>query len=253
MSPLLQATLNGPLTKADHRAVPVTAGELATDSAACAAEGARAFHIHPRDDSGSESLQARVVDRVVSAVRQAHGLPVGVTTGEWIEPDPQRRLRLIREWRQPDYTSVNLSDPGAVEIMRVLLDTGIGIEAGVWTIDDARLLVSCGLASRVTRVMIEPVEVSKSDAVPLVSAIHEVLDLAEVRVPRLQHGDGEATWTLIEDAVRRGVDTRVGFEDTLLLPGGERARSNADLVRAARELGAGGHDAGIQALRPTRE
>jgi uncharacterized protein (DUF849 family) len=87
--------------------------------------------------------------------------------------------------------------------------------------------------------MIEPVEVSKLDAVPLVSAIHDVLDRADVRAPRLQHGDGEATWILIQDAVRRGIDTRVGFEDTLLLPDGRPAASNADLVRAAYELGAG--------------
>lgn len=236
---LLQATLNGPLAKADHGAVPVTLQELAADASQCVSAGARAFHVHPRDDSGAESLQARVVDRVVLAVREPHGMPVGVTTGEWIEPDLQQRLRLIREWTQPDYASVNLSEPGAVEVMHALLATRVGIEAGVWTVEDAELLVGCGLSGRVTRVMIEPVEVSKLDAVPLVSAIHDVLDRAEARAPRLQHGDGEATWILIEDAVRRGIDTRVGFEDTLLLPDGKPAASNADLVRAAYELGAG--------------
>ena len=178
-----------------------------------------------------------MVDRVVSAVREPHGMPVGVTTGEWIEPDLQQRLRLIREWTQPDYASVNLPEPGAVEVMQALLATGVGIEAGVWTVEDAELLVGCGLSGRVTRVMIELVEVSKLDAVPLVGAIHDVLDRADVRAPRLQHGDGEATWTpCIEDAVRRGIDTRVGFEDTLLLPDGQPATSNADLVRAAYEL-----------------
>ena len=207
---LLQATLNGPLTKADHEAVPVTLEELASDAAACVAAGARAFHVHPRDASGAESLEARVVDPVVAAVKEPHGMPVGVTTGVWIEPDLPRRLRLIRAWTRPDYTSVNLSEPGAVEVMRALLETGTGIEAGVWTVEDAELLVSTGLADRVTRVMIEPVEVSRTDAVPLVGAIHEILDRADVRAPRLQHGDGEATWILIEDAVRHaaGLDTR---------------------------------------------
>jgi uncharacterized protein (DUF849 family) len=166
-------------------------------------------------------------------------VPVGVTTGAWIEPDLPRRLRLIREWTRPDYTSVNLSEPGAVEVMRALLETRVGIEAGVWTVEDAELLVSSGLAGRVTRVMIEPVEVSRADAVALVGAIHGVLDRAGARAPRLQHGDGEAAWILIEDAVRRGIDTRVGFEDTVLLPDGQRAASNAELVQAARALGAG--------------
>lgn len=75
--------------------------------------------------------------------------------------------------------------------------------------------------------------------IPMVDAIHEILDRADVRAPRLQHGDGKLTWILIEDAVRRGLDTRVGFEDTLYLADGRRARSNADLVTAARNLGAG--------------
>jgi len=37
---------------------------------------------------------------------------------------------------------------------------------------------------------------------------------------------------------RRGLDTRVGLEDTLYLADGTRARSNADLVTAARHLSA---------------
>lgn len=146
---------------------------------------------------------------------------------------------MIREWTQPDYASVNLSEPGAVEVMQALLATRVGIEAGVWTVEDAELLAGCGLSGRVTRVMIEPVEVSKLDAVPLVGATHVVLDRAGITARRLQHGDGEATWILIEDAVRRGIDTRVGFEDALLLPDGQPAISNADLVRAANEVGAG--------------
>jgi hypothetical protein len=31
----------------------------------------------------------------------------------------------------PDYTTVNLSEEGATEVMEALIDAGIGIEAGV--------------------------------------------------------------------------------------------------------------------------
>jgi uncharacterized protein (DUF849 family) len=236
---LLQATLNGPLTKADHPAVPVSLEELAADAADCVQAGARAFHVHPRDRDGHERLDASVVDAVVTTVRSRHGYPVGVTTGAWIEPDLARRLQLISQWTQPDYTSVNLSEDGALDVMHALLAAGIGIEAGVWTVPDAELLVASGLADQMTRVMIEPVDVGRDDAVPLVSAIHDILNAADIRVPRLQHGDGEATWVLIEDAISRGIDTRVGFEDTFSLPDGRPAANNAELVAAARDLGAG--------------
>ena len=70
--------------------------------------------------------------------------------------------------------------------------------------------------------------------------IHAVLDRADVLAPRVQHGEDATAWVALEDAVRRGVGTRIGFEDVLLLPDGSRAPSNAALVTAARELGAGG-------------
>ena len=236
---LLQATLNGALSKADHPAVPVTLEELAADAASCAVAGARAFHVHPRDEAGDERLDGATVDKVVAVVRGRHGLPVGVTTGAWIEPDVARRVALISTWTEPDYATVNLSEDGSLEIMQTLLQAGIAVEAGVWTVADAELLLSSGLADRMLRICIEPVEVSRADAVGLVSAIHEVLDEGNVGPPRLQHGDGEATWVLIEDAITRGIDTRIGLEDTLLLPEGTLAASNADLVRAAYHLGAG--------------
>ena len=237
----LQAAVNGDRTKADHPAVPVTEDELIRDVRECLAAGAREFHIHVRDANGNPTLEPGQVDRAASAARAAGAQAAGVTTVADIEPDLWRRLALIARWTRPAYSSVNLSEEGAVEVMRTLLAAGIGIEAGVWTPRDAETLVGCGLADRVTRVLVEPGEAQagRNDVIPMVDAIHEILDRADVRAPRLQHGDGKLTWILIEDAVRRGLDTRVGFEDTLYLADGRRARSNADLVTAARNLGAG--------------
>jgi uncharacterized protein (DUF849 family) len=147
---------------------------------------------------------------------------------------------LVSEWTEPDYASVNVSDDGALEVMQALIEAGIGIEAGVWSVADAEALVDSGLASQTLRVLVEPVEVGRKDAVSVVNAIHRVLDRHDVAAPRLQHGDGEAVWILLEDAVARGIDTRIGFEDTLLLPDGTPAGSNAALVHAACGLGAGG-------------
>ena len=97
----------------------------------------------------------------------------------------------------------------------------------------------CGLGDRLTRILVEPVDVAAGEAVAIVDEIHAALDGLGLTAPRLQHGDGEATWTLLRDAVRRGVDTRIGFEDTVDGPDGSRAEANEALVRAARHLGAG--------------
>jgi uncharacterized protein (DUF849 family) len=238
---MLQAAVNGDRSKADHPGVPVTEDELVRDVRECLAAGAREFHVHVRDANGNPTLEPGLVNRAAWAARAAGARAAGVTTVADIEPDLRRRLALISKWTEPAYSSVNLCEEGAVEVMRALLAAGVGVEAGVWTPQDAQALLACGLADRVTRVLVEPgaAQGGKNDAIPMVDAIHEILDRADVKAPRLQHGDGELTWILIEDAVRRGLDTRVGFEDTLYLPDGSPARNNADLVTAARNLGAG--------------
>ena len=236
---LLQAALNGPFGKDLHPQMPVSEDELARDAVACVAAGAQAIHLHPRGADGAERLEAEVVDAVVAAVRDACVVPVGVSTGAWIEPDLGRRLELIAGWSAPDYASVNLSESGAADVMQTLLEAGVGIEAGVWSVEDAERLAASGVGDRVTRVLIEPVDVSAGDAVAVVDGIHAALDGLGLTAPRLQHGDGEATWVLLRDAIRRGIDTRIGLEDTVAGPAGARTDGNAGLVRAARELGAG--------------
>jgi uncharacterized protein (DUF849 family) len=95
---------------------------------------------------------------------------------------------------------------------------------------------------QVTRILVEPVEAGAADAVELVDDLYGALDRLGLTAPRLQHGDGEATWVLLADAVHRGLDTRIGLEDTLYEPNGERTAGNEALVRAARKLGAGTAD-----------
>ena len=234
---MLQAALNGDRTRDEHPVVPLSAAELARDAAACVAAGAGAIHLHPRDAEGRESATSEVVNGVVEAVKAACGVPVGVTTGAWIEPDLERRLALIAGWTAPDYSSVNVSEEGSADVMRALLEAGVGIEAGVWSVEDAERLAASDLAGRITRVLVEPVEAGEG-ARKIVAAIHAALDAGGVTAPRLQHGDGDATWPLIEDAVRRGLDTRVGLEDTLHDPDGAVTAGNPALIRAARALGA---------------
>jgi uncharacterized protein (DUF849 family) len=238
---LLQAALNGARTKADHPAMPVLPDELAQDAAKCVARGAGSIHLHPRDADGRERLDPDVIDPVVRLVRAACGLPICVSTGAWIEPDIERRVEQIRKWREPDLATVNVCEEGADDVIAALLEAGVEIEAGISYVEDVGRLVAFGVADRVTRILVEPVDLTAEEAEEVVDEIHRSLDSHALVAPRLQHGDGEATWVLVADAVRRGIDTRIGFEDTLFMPDGRLAASNAELVRAAGELGGGAH------------
>ena len=239
----LQAALNGDRTRIDHPAVPISMNELVADAKECVDSGAKLIHLHPRDKKGSETLDPSIVNEVVAKVREACGVPVGVTTQEDIVPDMQQRLHLIRGWTQPNFASVNVCEDGSFEVMKELIEMGIGIEAGVWTPEDAEKLCASEMAMQVTRILVEPgatqVGESEDSALSMVADIHRILDAYKVFVPRLQHGDGLVTWALLKDAIDRGLDTRIGFEDTLYGPDGEFVEGNKSLVQTACSLGLG--------------
>ncbi len=237
----IKACLNGSRRPGDHAALPLAPAEVAADAQRVADAGAAAVHMHVRNHDGRQTLDPADVAATMRALRAATpGLPVGVSTGAWIEPDPERRLALVHAWdEQPDFASVNLSEDGAVELARLLIDRGVGVEAGLWAADDARALLAAGLEDACLRLLIEPRDRDPRAALATAAAIEAVLDAARVGAPRLLHGGGPAAWPLAREALRRGLQTRIGFEDTLERPDGRPATENADLVRAAVDIARG--------------
>jgi uncharacterized protein (DUF849 family) len=160
-----------------------------------------------------------------------------VSTGAWIVDDPDEMPAAIRRWTVlPDFASVNVHEANALEVADLLLDRGIGVEAGVWTEDAAAVLAQSGLAERCLRILIEPMEQTVDAALDVVAGIDAALVAAAPQVPRLLHGTEATTWPLLAEAAKRGDDARIGLEDSVLLPDGSSPSDNADMVRAARDL-----------------
>jgi len=235
---LLQACLNGSRRPGDHPALPLDPDQLANAAGEAVAAGAMALHVHQRDADGIQTLAAEPCARTLQAIRAAcPGVPVGLTTGAWIEPDPDRRLELVAGWEvAPDYASVNLAEEGSFQLLRLLLERGIGVEAGLWTVADAEALLASGLADRCLRLLLEAMEAQPAAALANVASIEGLLDEAGCRTPQLQHGAAGAAWPVLVRALEAGRDVRIGLEDTLLLPDGRLARGNGELVAAAARL-----------------
>jgi uncharacterized protein (DUF849 family) len=237
---LIKACLNGGTTRRQHPVVPQTPDELAADARGVTAAGATVIHMHPRDASGRETLEAGAVLAAVRAVRAAvPGVPIGVTTGIWaVDNDHERRMALVAGWAgddRPDFASVNLCEPGADGLAALLASLGIPVEAGVWTAEDAEALAASAFGRDVIRVLIEP-HGDADTAVATAAAADEVLDRHHLAAPRLYHGYDQATWQVIDAALRLGRDIRVGLEDTQVLPDGTLAEDNAELVATAVRL-----------------
>ncbi|GAA3490363.1 3-keto-5-aminohexanoate cleavage protein [Streptomyces cremeus] len=246
VEPLIQVCVNGQRGPGDGAAVPVSPDAMARSAAAAVAAGACEVHVHPKTPCGDDTLSPRFLASTLTAIRDAVDVPVGVTTGAWTEPEPRRRVERIASWTVlPDHASVNWHEPGAEEVAEALLARGVAVESGLWSgTDGVDRFLDSPLAKRSLRVLVEV-----TDPDPLTaedSALQFLADLSrrgavgdrgEVRgAPMLLHGEDGGAWPVLALARRLGLATRIGLEDTLLLPDGRHAESNAQLVSAARGI-----------------
>lgn len=238
---LVQACVNGGRTREDHAGVPLTPDELARDAAACVWHGARSLHVHPRDEDGAETLVAEHVDAAVRAIRaRCPGIEISVTTGLWIcGGDVDARMAQIDAWTAfPHLCSVNVGEDGWVELADQLLARGVGLEIGIATVREAELYLASPMAGRAVRVLVEVPEREPADAVAAAEEIDALLAAAAPPyVPRLWHGEEEATWDVLVAAAEHDRDIRIGLEDVLthVPPEARVATGNPELVEVVVE------------------
>lgn len=233
---IVQACINGARPFGYHARLPLTVEAMVRDGVACIEAGAAELHIHPRGVDGKESLAA--VGGLMQAVRSTcPGTLIGVSTGAWIEGDERMTRAQIAGWRSlPDYASVNLSENDAPGIISLLQGIGVGVEAGLATIADARRLVANPDRNRIMRVLIEIEEQNLAFADRIADGIAEVLAAAGIARPILLHGFDATVWHFVKQARQRRWSTRVGLEDGCVLSSGRVAEDNAALVAEAARI-----------------
>jgi uncharacterized protein (DUF849 family) len=229
---MLQAALNG---DREHPAVPRTPDELGAEGRAAVDAGARVLHLHPYDGDGRQTFDAEPCAAAIRAVRAAcPGIPISLSTSAEIEPDPERRRALVAGWTElPELVTANQGEDGILELCDLLIERGIGIEAGLLTLADAHSFVASGSANRCVRAMIEPLGEDPDAAVAEAAAMEEALTAAGVALEQVHHGDGLASWAVNRRGAARGHGIRTGLEDTPVLPDGTEASGNGELVAAA--------------------
>jgi len=166
-------------------------------------------------------------------------IAIGVTTGAWIAPDPKQRAHLVAGWRgpaAPDFASVNLHEEGSLELAQQLQAQGIGVEAGLAHPAAAERWLTHPQPDSALRILLEPDANTLEHALAQIDEMEAVLQRIPRQVPRLLHGYDATAWRLLKLAAERGYDTRIGFEDVLVLPDGTPADSNEQLVRVARDI-----------------
>jgi uncharacterized protein (DUF849 family) len=232
---VIQVALNGARARSENPAIPFTVSEMAASARQAVAAGAGCVHFHVRRSDGQESIAAGDVAIALLAMRQAiPGIPIGISTAEWIEPDSAERYRQVMAWDVlPDFASVNFNEPGAVALAELLISRGVGIEAGLGSVLSIENFVGSKIGPRCLRALIEPEEQEMKEVVAVVGILEAFLNRAGLKIPRLLHGYNATAWDFVGLASARGYDTRIGFEDTVVMPDGSPAPGNGAIIAEA--------------------
>ncbi len=235
---LIKIALNGARPKEQSAFLPITTSEIEEEVRILYENGNKVFHIHCYDENGTESLKPNDVNKLVSAVKNISSeIQIGISSGDWIEPDLEIRKTNISEWEiLPDFVSVNFIEEDALEISGLLLSKGVKIEAGLNEKKAAEIFVKSEFINKCYRILIEPESEEINSALKTIDEIEEILNNYFVKTPRLLHGFNEVVWNILKEAKKRGYDSRIGMEDTIFLENGELAKSNYELLKNANTI-----------------
>jgi uncharacterized protein (DUF849 family) len=235
---LIKIALNGARPKKENKFIPQSLSEIEREVKLLYENGNKVFHIHCYDEDGNESLKPNDVNKLVALVKNISAeIQIGISSGDWIEPDLEIRKSYIKAWdKVPDFISVNMIEDDAIEISELLLSKGVKIEAGLNEKKAAEKFVESALIKDCYRILIEPEPEVFSQALETINEIEEVLNRYGIEIPRLLHGFNNVAWEILKEANRRGYDSRIGMEDTIYKANGETVKSNLELINYAHEI-----------------
>ena len=193
------------------------------------------MHVHPRDSDGHQSLEDGPTRAALEAIRaRVPDILIGISTAWPILPDADERRAAIASWSYlPDYVSVNLQENDAADVIRQVLERGIDVEAGLWSVADAQRFIQLGEWSACKRILIEINEQGIEAGRRAVRDILALLEENAVDLPILLHGYDATVWPIYEDSLKHGFDARIGLEDGCLLPSGDVCDCNHALIQQA--------------------
>ncbi len=224
--------------KADHPALPVTAAEVARETARCVEAGATMLHLHVRDAAGAHSIDADLYREATAAVRAAVGdrVVVQITTEQVGKFTPEEQIACIRAVR-PEAASIAIREicpPGGDEARLADLTAFMQRESIVpqWILYDVPDV------GRFLDLRRRGILAAGSVLYVLGRYTPGQLSAPTDLLPFLHAADGESlAWFLCAfgpqeracalAAAALGGHSRIGFENNLFLPDGGVAPDNA--------------------------
>lgn len=236
--PLIMVAPNGARRgKADHPALPVTIPETVDTARACFAAGARALHLHVRDDAGRHSLDpGRYAEALAEFDHAVPDMRVQITTesaGIFGVGDQYSCLtRLKPRWASISVREIARAPDLAPRVYAACADQGTELQHILYNADDAALLAEWQARGIVRPGQDSTILVLGRYATGQVARPADLAPLLAEKPPGrwMLCAFGPAEHGCLLEAARRGGDLRVGFENNLTRADGTPLRDNADSV-----------------------
>jgi uncharacterized protein (DUF849 family) len=243
---LTVAPNGGRKTKADCPALPLSPDELARTAAECLERGASMIHLHVRDAGGQHSLDPEAYRAAIGSICQEVGdrLVVQITSESIGRYSPaEQRAAVLRT--NPEAVSLalrELAPEGAEEkdfgsFLGKLKQMRIWPQIILYTPEEAQRLGTMLKRGLIPFDKPSVLYVLGRFALTGTALPRDILPFLAPGMPRFESWSvcafGRRETACVIAAALLGGHGRVGFENNLVLPGGARAPSNAELVGAA--------------------
>jgi 3-keto-5-aminohexanoate cleavage enzyme len=243
---LAVAPNGGRKTKADHPALPLTSAELARTAAECLERGASMIHLHVRDAEGQHCLDPEAYRATIAGICHEVGdrLVLQITSESIGRYSPaEQRAAVLKT--NPEAVSLALRElaPEApdekdfCEFLAELKTMRVWPQIILYTASEAERLGAMMKQGLIPFDKLSVLYVLGRFSLTRTALPRDVLPFLAPDMPRFYPWSvcafGRRETACVTAAALLGGHGRVGFENNFVLPNGERAASNADLVGAA--------------------
>ena len=243
---LAVAPNGGRKTKADHPSLPLTADELARTAAECLERGASMIHLHVRDAEGRHCLDPEAYRAAIASICEAVGdrLVLQITSESLGRYSPaEQRAAVLRT--NPEAVSLALRElaPETADekdfgdFLGKLRQMRVHPQIILYTPAEAERLGAMQKQGLIPFDRLSVLYVLGRFALTRTGIPRDLLPFLAPEAPRFHAWSvcafGRRETACVTAAALLGGHARVGFENNLALPSGERAASNAELVGAA--------------------
>ncbi|MEM7291580.1 MAG: 3-keto-5-aminohexanoate cleavage protein [Pseudomonadota bacterium] len=230
-------------TKSDHPNLPITISEIVREAKACFEAGAAALHLHIRSATGGHTIDPGIYREALAELGSTvPDMPVQITTEAAGIYSTQEQLRVLQELN-PSWASVAIREIArkpeiAAQVYASCANVGTKVQHIIYDQTDLDLLIHWTNVGILKYEAVEVIFVIGQYNPSIVGTLSALDSICRNRPDWISSwmvcAFGPKEHLILLAAAAQGADLRVGFENNISRPNGQRANSTAEAVARLR-------------------